>query len=478
MVLSVFTRHSSNCKFKRDRLCRRCSCPKWVGGQVNKEYFRTSASTRIWEEAEQHREKLEEALAKGLPLSGVSPDAVPEVVPAIAFPPHAAPAQPLPSDEPPSSPGVPSGLPPTWSQPDRSPRSLVYPSGRQKERVTVQKAVHAYMTDARSRSLQPDTISKLARTFEKQFLPWTRTEGLEYLDEVDLDALISFRSTWHEGAVVKAKKQDRVIGFFWECFRRNFISQNPALSLSKIRPKHVPTDYFTRHEFDKIIDTTYIYGDPRGGYISIDDTRARLRTLTLLMRWSGLRIRDAVTLERHRLEGDSLLLYQAKTGQSVYVPLPPYVVEALISIPDGPRPNGRYFFWSGNGLPKSVVADWQRSYRRLFELADIRKLDGQRKRCHPHMFRDTFAVEMLLAEVPIDQVSTLLGHSSVKVTERHYSPFVRARQLQLQQSVRNAWKVGEPSGKGPDSSSPRASRSPVKQRGLELVTPARKRRSA
>ena len=136
------------------------------------------------------------------------------------------------------------------------------------------------------------------------------------------------------------------------------------------------------------------------------------------MRWSGLRIRDAVTLERHRLAGDSLLLYQAKTGQAVYVPLPDYVVDALVNIPS-PRPNPRYFFWSGNGNAKSVVADWQRAYRRLFELADIRKLDGEKKRCHPHMFRDTFAVEMLLAGVPIDQVSTLLGHSSVKITERH-----------------------------------------------------------
>jgi hypothetical protein len=73
MILSVFTRHSSNCKFKRDRLCRRCSCPKWVGGQVNKEYFRASASTRIWEEAEEYRDKLEEALSKGLPPFGPGP---------------------------------------------------------------------------------------------------------------------------------------------------------------------------------------------------------------------------------------------------------------------------------------------------------------------------------------------------------------------------------------------------------------------
>jgi hypothetical protein len=59
------------------------------------------------------------------------------------------------------------------------------------------------------------------------------------------------------------------------------------------------------------------------------------------------------------------------------------------------------------------------------------------------MFRDTFAVELLLAGVPMDQVSLLLGHTSIKTTERHYAPFVKARQLQLQESVRNAWKVNE-----------------------------------
>jgi hypothetical protein len=56
------------------------------------------------------------------------------------------------------------------------------------------------------------------------------------------------------------------------------------------------------------------------------------------------------------------------------------------------------------------------------------------------MFRDTFAVEMLLA----DRVSILLGHASVKITEKRYSPWVNARQLQLQHSVRNAWPVEMP----------------------------------
>ncbi len=36
-------------------------------------------------------------------------------------------------------------------------------------------------------------------------------------------------------------------------------------------------------------------------------------------------------------------------------------------------------------------------------------------------------------------VSVALGHSSIKVTEKHYSRWVRARQEQLEADVRRGW---------------------------------------
>ena len=443
MLLSVFTRHATSCRFSRDRACRRCNCPKWVGGQVNGYYFRQSAKTRQWAEAEEVRLKLEEALIKGLPPFGTA-------VAVVSAPPIPTPADP----------------PPTSRTEVPEPR---VPKPR--PRVTVAQAVEAYLADAVSRSVETSTLKKLETIFRKQFLVWTRVEGIEYLDELELDTLLNFRNTWEDGPLAKQKKQSRVIGFFWACVRRRYLTENPAIGLGKIKVVQIPTDYFPPDEFERIVAATYIRrGDRGGGDVKANQTR--LRTMTLLMRWSGLRIRDAVTLERHRLNGDSLLLYQAKTGTPVYVPLPPHVVEALESIPHGPKPNPRYFFWSGNGEPKSAVADWQRSYRRLFKSADIRTADGERKRCHPHMFRDTFAVEMLLAGVPIDQVSLLLGHASVKITEKSYAPFVKARQLQLQESVRNAWNAA--TGNGPQNTPPTSAASANKRAGWQLIHTGKK----
>ncbi len=48
-------------------------------------------------------------------------------------------------------------------------------------------------------------------------------------------------------------------------------------------------------------------------------------------------------------------------------------------------------------------------------------------------------VSLLLEGVPIERVSILLGHSSIKVTERHYAPWIRERPEQAEADVRRTW---------------------------------------
>jgi site-specific recombinase XerD len=47
------------------------------------------------------------------------------------------------------------------------------------------------------------------------------------------------------------------------------------------------------------------------------------------------------------------------------------------------------------------------------------------KKFHPHRFRDTFASNLLLKGVSIENVAILLGNT-VRVCEKHYAPWIKA----------------------------------------------------
>ena len=111
------------------------------------------------------------------------------------------------------------------------------------------------------------------------------------------------------------------------------------------------------------------------------------------------------------------------------MPLPPVATKALAKV--GTNEAGRYFS-TGDAKPQTARANWSRYLDSLFDLAKVE--DG-----HSHRFRDTFAVELLLAGTPLETVSVLLGHSSVKITEKHYRPWVRSLQRKLEEEVRQAW---------------------------------------
>ena len=321
-------------------------------------------------------------------------------------------------------------------------------------RPTVEIAIAAYIQAAKDRGISEATMYKKRLVFEKLLPAYCATKGIRFLSELDLNALLEWRGTWNVEPLSRSKRQREVIGFVWFCERAGWFPRNYASDitkgLGKIRVEARQTGYFMPAEYKAIIDTTYVYSDRPSvdKHNSLTIGGDRIRALTELMRWSGLRIRDAVTLQRKRLSHDShtgmwsVRVYQKKTGEPVYCPLPPHVAEMLAILPASQKGNTNetYFFWTGVGKEKTITTNWQRSYAKLFKLAAIKEPDGSSKRSYPHMFRDTFAVEALLSGMRVEEVSTILGHSSVKITERHYMPWVRARQTSLNQSVMTSWE--------------------------------------
>jgi hypothetical protein len=145
------------------------------------------------------------------------------------------------------------------------------------------------------------------------------------------------------------------------------------------------------------------------------------------LRYTGFRGEDAACLPTDALDGDHIKVETGKTDEVVWI-LAPVAAAALRSIK--PKTRG-HFFWTGAGERAIARSVLYRKMKRLFKLAGM-------PNAHPHQFRDTFACELLQQGVPIKDVSMMLGHQSVVVTEKYYSKWVHGRQEALDAQVTRA----------------------------------------
>lgn len=143
--------------------------------------------------------------------------------------------------------------------------------------------------------------------------------------------------------------------------------------------------------------------------------------LLLLLRWTGLRGADAVDLRWSEVDltNHEIIRTTQKRGKKVIIPLHQEITTALLDT--------RSFLTTAQanyvllhpvtGLPMDRPALYQR-------VVALGKRAGV-VNAHPHRFRDTLAVDMLLRSASPYDVAKVLGDTMATV-ERHYIPFVRA----------------------------------------------------
>jgi site-specific recombinase XerD len=298
--------------------------------------------------------------------------------------------------------------------------------------VTVADAWTSLIADLEARKLSSATIRKY-KLLKRQMENYAELHGLKVLTQFDLDVLSKFRATWKDGPRTAAKKLERLRSFFRFAHDRQWVESNPAARIKLPKVSMRPTMPLTQDEMVRIL--TACDGLQATDSVEGKLNALRLKSLVVLMRYSGMRVSDAVTLTTDRIDGKRLFLYTQKTGVPVYTVLPDSVLNVLEATP---RVTDTHYFWSGESKRESIAGLWEKRLKTVFDLAGISKGQGN---AVSHRFRDTFAVELLLAGVPIERVSILLGHQSVRITEKHYNPWVRSRQEQLEADVARAWKL-------------------------------------
>lgn len=343
--------------------------------------------------------------------------------------------------------------------------------------ITLAKSIEDYAKDQfRKKAATRAALEKHRCVFTSgpnSLLRFAERIGLRFVSELSVLTLIDWRQSLRhpDGEELRSSTvvdyQSKVERFVRFCQAVGWLPRGFAADVSegmgKVERTSTPTGWFRSEEYAAILSAILQWGTRKQANAS--GIAKRIYALTELMRWTGLRIGDALTLEKVNLQyaanggGDkgglwTIGRYQRKTKDWVHCPTPLHVVELLQSVPPPPRlPNGDYFFWSGQGNPKSLVTKMRCYYDAIFRMASLEEpkmidkhmhyrlsAKGKMMRCHPHMFRDTYAVESLIDGVDAMTVSKALGHKSLRTTEKYYMPWAEERQRELNRSVMKGWE--------------------------------------
>jgi integrase len=167
--------------------------------------------------------------------------------------------------------------------------------------------------------------------------------------------------------------------------------------------------------------------------------KERIKALILTMRWTGLRISDAVVLKTDSIVGDVLRVRTKKASTDVQIPLHPDLVAALAKLE---AYEGGYLFWNRrtHGAKASTP---QHNYGKLLASVFANACVGTDVHQVSHMLRNTFAVHLLEKGLALETVSLMLGHQSVTTTERYYADFSKGYMDRAEAGVRKVWALGE-----------------------------------
>jgi integrase len=159
-----------------------------------------------------------------------------------------------------------------------------------------------------------------------------------------------------------------------------------------------------------------------------------------LLRHTGLRGFDATDLRWSSIDLKDRMLSRLthKRGKQVWIPLHPELFFALEAefLKRQPRPADHVLLNPDTSKPMSRP----RLYTRMLALGLRAEVD----RAHPHRFRDTLAVDMLLKGASPYDVAKTLG-DTVAVVEEHYAPYVkelRERTRRIMESSEGIEKEG------------------------------------
>lgn len=205
-----------------------------------------------------------------------------------------------------------------------------------------------------------------------------------------------------------ARAMSTVRGFFRFLDRRGQL-HNPALAA--VRTPKVPKSVPKALDIAEALETVEAVADFAD---ELWIAKRDVAVLTLLY-GCGLRIGEALALNRNQAPADDSLRVTGKGNKERIVPVLPVVRDAiadyLATCPYGLEPDGPLFVGArGKRLSARVVQ---------LQMQKVRLMLGLPETATPHALRHSFATHLLAGGGDLRTIQELLGHASLSTTQRY-----------------------------------------------------------
>ena len=193
-VITIFVRHSGDCKYAGDEFCKRCNCRKhfrWTQGGVQQ---RRKAGTRSWAEAEELKRRLEDQLA------GRS------------------------------------------SESEEKPR-------------TITDATDVFKADKENQGITDDVLNKYKRELDR-LRTYAENQGVFTVAGLSAELLIGYQKEWdslYPSSNTRQMVQARLKNFLRFCYDHKWLDRVPRLSA--IKAEEAPTLPLTEGEYARLLKT-------------------------------------------------------------------------------------------------------------------------------------------------------------------------------------------------------------------------------
>lgn len=200
-----------------------------------------------------------------------------------------------------------------------------------------------------------------------------------------------------------ARAMSAVRSLYRHLHRHNGI-ENPAVIVQR-GPRHVPASPrpISEDAADRLLDAAEFHDQP--------SIAARDVALFTLLYGAGLRLGEALALDRNEAPKGASMRIKGKGGKERVVPLLPAVIQATDAYL-ALHPGGDALFVGARGkrLDPAVAQRRMRELRRQLQLPES---------ATPHALRHSFATHLLVNGGDLRAIQELLGHASLSTTQRY-----------------------------------------------------------